>query len=263
MKKIFGTVCALALTLGLGAAGPAATATTSTQPTAAATTRSTSQDHGFTMRQRWAREVTRFGDQDLSPYSIEHVRELQHRLAWVGTFTVGVTGNFGTVTRAALKKYQKREGLRQTGVAGHVTWAHLIHDTIRHRGAIPRICKQAGWHGCYDRSMHQVTLWHNGTIHNSWLVRGGAYDTPTRTGNTSVYFRDVDHVSHLPDAEGSPMPYAQFFDGGQAFHGSAYMIDPFDGHSHGCINMYIEDARQLWRIASTKPLHVTVYADWD
>jgi lipoprotein-anchoring transpeptidase ErfK/SrfK len=58
------------------------------------------------------------------------------------------------------------------------------------------------------------------------------------------------------------MPYSQFFSGGEAFHGSATMTDPFTGHSHGCINMYNEDARQLWRLASTVRLAVHVHGAW-
>jgi lipoprotein-anchoring transpeptidase ErfK/SrfK len=108
--------------------------------------------------------------------------------------------------------------------------------------------------------MHQVTLWHKGAIRNTWLVRGGGYTTPTRTGNTKVYLRDKDHVSGLYN---TPMPYSQFFDGGQALHGSAYMINPFVDHSHGCVNMYIEDARQLWKMTHSKRLHVSVYGAWD
>ncbi len=59
------------------------------------------------------------------------------------------------------------------------------------------------------------------------------------------------------------MPYSQFFDGGQALHGSGLMMDPFVGHSHGCINMYIEDARQLWNLTHNKRLYVSVYGAWD
>jgi hypothetical protein len=125
---------------------------------------------------------------------------------------------------------------------------------------VPKVCKNPGWHACYDRQAHQVTLWHNGTLHNSWLVRGGGSQYKTRLGTNRVYYRDIDHVSGL---YGSPMPYSQFFDGGQALHGSALMMNPFVGHSHGCINMYIEDSRQLWRITASKRLMVTVYGAWD
>jgi hypothetical protein len=212
------------------------------------------------MRDQWAREVTRYGDADRSVYSIEHVTELQYRLRWAGAYHHSITGTFGPITRQAVKRYQSREGLRATGVSGHRTWAHLLHDTVRHRGAIPHVCKTAGWHACYDRSMHQVTLERGGVIRNTWLVRGGDYSYQTRVGTTRVFSRDKDHVSGI---YGTPMPYSQFFNGGQALHGSAYMMNPFVDHSHGCVNMYIEDARQLWRLTSTKRLSVTVYGAWD
>jgi lipoprotein-anchoring transpeptidase ErfK/SrfK len=97
-------------------------------------------------------------------------------------------------------------------------------------------------------------------MRNAWLVRGGEYDLQTRVGNFHVFYRDIDHVSSIYD---TPMPYSQFFSGGQALHGSGFMVDPFYEHSHGCINMYIQDARQLWRLTSTKRLGVSVYGSWD
>jgi hypothetical protein len=109
-------------------------------------------------------------------------------------------------------------------------WRLLIRQSVRGRGAVPSGCKKAGWHARYDRRRHQVNLYHGGKLHNSWLVRGGAAATPTRTGTFRVHYRDIDHVSSLFDA---PMPYAQFFSGGQALHGSRLMMDPYVGHSHG------------------------------
>ncbi len=41
------------------------------------------------------------------------------------------------------------------------------------------------------------------------------------------------------------------------------MMDPFVDHSHGCVNMYIEDAHQLWRLTSQVRLKVHVYGAWD
>lgn len=257
MKKLASALtAAAALSFGImpvQAVSGAASGGTSIQAPAAVAA-------GYSPLDRWARETTRYGQADRSVYSIAHVTELQYRLRWAGVYRGPVTGYFGTLTRDGVKRFQKREGLRRTGVAGHRTWAHLLHDTVRHRGNVPRVCKTGGWHACYDRSMHQVTLWRSGEIRNTWLVRGGRYSTQTRTGTQRVYYRDVDHVSGLYD---TPMPYSQFFDGGQALHGSAYLMNPFVGHSHGCVNMYIEDARQLWNLTSSKRLYVSVYGAWD
>jgi hypothetical protein len=58
------------------------------------------------------------------------------------------------------------------------------------------------------------------------------------------------------------MPYSQFFSGGQALHGSRLMMDPYVGHSHGCVNFWTEDAQQLWSLTSTRTLWVHVYGRW-
>jgi lipoprotein-anchoring transpeptidase ErfK/SrfK len=58
------------------------------------------------------------------------------------------------------------------------------------------------------------------------------------------------------------MPYSQFFYGGEAIHGSGTMVNPLSGHSHGCINMYIEDAAELWSLTYRHTHTVTVYGGW-
>jgi hypothetical protein len=214
----------------------------------------------WTLRDPFSREVVRPGDRDVSPYAIEHVRELQYRLGWLGYFDATPTGYYGPVTRRAVTAFQRDLGLAATGVVGYRTWRPLITRTVRGRAAVPPWCRTAGWFACYDRSRHQVNLYRDGHLLNSWLVRGGGVGTPTRTGRFRVYYRDIDHYSSLYDA---PMPYSQFFSGGQALHGSRLMMDPFVGHSHGCVNFYVEDARQLWSLTSTRDLRVRVYGAWD
>lgn len=213
-----------------------------------------------TLEDPFSREVVRPGDQDVDPYHVEHVYELQYRLKWLGYFDAAPTGYYGSVTEKAVKKLQASLGLPESGVVGAKTWRPLIRRTVRGRAAVPPVCKTDGWHACYDRLRHQVNLYRSGELLNSWLVRGGASDTPTRKGKFTVYYRDIDHYSQLYDA---PMPYAQFFSGGQALHGSRLMMNPFVGHSHGCVNFWVEDARQLWRLTSTQKLHVRVYGAWD
>ncbi len=75
-------------------------------------------------------------------------------------------------------------------------------------------------------------------------VRTGRDGEETRTGWHLIYWRSKDHVSTLYD---TPMPYAQFFDGGQALHGRP--DDLFDGGgSAGCVNLRLGDAAQLWEL---------------
>jgi hypothetical protein len=213
----------------------------------------------LSMTRRFAREPVRLGHRDRSPYDIEHVTELQRRLKRAGLFKVRPTGTYGTVTRSAVLAFQGRHGLRPTGRANRATWRVLLPRTSKNLGTAHRRCAGPGWHACYDRRNHQVTLWRSGRLWNSWLVRGGSASTKTRTGDFTVFRRDKDHISSL---FGSPMPYSQFFSGGQALHGSRAMMDPYVGHSHGCINMYVEDARQLWRLTHDHRLRVHVFGRW-
>ncbi|QNN52219.1 L,D-transpeptidase family protein [Nocardioides mesophilus] len=243
VRLLVGLLALLVLALSLTSAG-GATASTSA---------------AWTMKSPFSREVVRRGDADVDPYHIAHVRELQYRLKWRGLFAATPNGQFGPVTEAAVKAFQKRNHLAPTGVVGYRTWKPLIKRTVRGQADVPAGCKSAGWHACYDRSRHQVNLYHGGDLLNSWLVRGGGATTQTRKGSFVVYYRDIDHVSALYHA---PMPYSQFFSGGQALHGSRLMMDPFVGHSHGCVNFWTEDARQLWNLTSTKKLYVRVYGAW-
>lgn len=215
----------------------------------------------WTMTSPFAREIVVPGAVDRDPYNIEHVYELQYRLRWAGLMQAKPNGQFGPRTERAVKAFQKRLGLKQTGRADYRVWKPLIKRTVRGKRVVPAVCKSAGWHACYDRQRHQVNLYRKGVLLNSWLVRGGSYYHQTRTGDFRVQWRDIDHTSNTYG--GAPMPYSQFFSGGQALHGSRYMMDPFVEHSHGCVNFWVEDARQLWKLTSDKPLQVHVYGAWD
>lgn len=49
------------------------------------------------------------------------VRAIQEKLKERGLFTVGVTGYYGEQTRSAVLKFQRQQGIQQTGVAGPAT----------------------------------------------------------------------------------------------------------------------------------------------
>ncbi|MDX3535333.1 L,D-transpeptidase family protein [Streptomyces sp. MB09-01] len=73
-------------------------------------------------------------------------------------------------------------------------------------------------------------------------IRTGRDYQETRAGWHEVYWRSKDHVSTLYDV---PMPYAQFFDGGQALHGTHGSLYE-GGGSAGCVNLTEPDAKRLW-----------------
>jgi peptidoglycan hydrolase-like protein with peptidoglycan-binding domain len=73
----------------------------------------------WTLRDPFSREVVRRGDADTDPYHIEHVYEVQRRLKRLGLFDATPNGRFGPVTEAAVKTFQRRNGLAPTGVVGY------------------------------------------------------------------------------------------------------------------------------------------------
>lgn len=208
----------------------------------------------------FARETVRIGDVDRNPYDIEHVLEVQLRLQRLGLVDFVPNGEFGPRTERAVKRFQQINGLDRTGVVNDATWVKLIRQSVRGKAALPSVCLSKGWHACYNRTQHQVNVYRSGELVNSYLVRGGSADRQTRVGDFEVFRRSEDHVSQL---YGAPMPYSQFFSGGQALHGSRAMMNPYVGYSHGCVNFWVEDARQLWRMTSDKRLFVHVYGAWD
>ena len=266
MAMTGATTMAVALAL-LGPAAPAhpvsqPVSQPASQPASVLTAAdpATGVDARLKLRKRLAHETVVRGDEDRGVHAIEHVTELQYRLRRAHVYRGPVTGYFGDLTKAAVQRFQRRADLPVSGAADRATWKVLLKRTVRNRDALPRLCTGGtGWHACYDRSRHQVTLWKRGRLWNTWLVRGGDRGYETRTGTFRVFFRDKDHVSGI---YGTAMPYSQFFSGGQAFHGSPSMLDPYEGHSHGCVNMYNEDARQLWALTHKGNLNVHVYGKW-
>ncbi|WP_377270164.1 L,D-transpeptidase [Peterkaempfera sp. SMS 1(5)a] len=98
---------------------------------------------------------------------------------------------------------------------------------------------------CVDLN-HQVLWVQTGRriVFDDVPVRTGRVGNATRTGWFRVYRRDIDHWSKEYK---SPMPYSQFFSGGQALHGVYGGVDDGPG-SHGCVNLVYDDAQALWRV---------------
>jgi Putative peptidoglycan binding domain/L,D-transpeptidase catalytic domain len=245
VKRLTGAVLAVALGAAVLLVAPANSVLAAT--------------HNGPLTHRFFREAVHLGQRDRSPYDIEHVRELQLRLQREHLFRFRPNGRYGTRTRAAVTRFQRLHQLVPSGRATRPTWNALLKSSNNNMRTARRRCSEQGWHVCYDRRNHQLTLWHHGRFWNTWLVRGGRASNVTRTGDFTVFKRYRHHRSNL---FGSAMPYSQFFSGGEALHGSRIMMDPYKGHSHGCVNMYVEDARQLWSLTHDRRLRVHVYGRW-
>ncbi len=90
-----------------------------------------------------------------------------------------------------------------------------------------------------DRKLYYVV---NGKVVKVLDARFGARSNPTRNGVHYVYFKSRHHVSSI---YGTEMPWAMFFNGGQAVHYSSNFARVGWNHpgSGGCIN--IRDAKTL------------------
>ncbi|MFM9445590.1 L,D-transpeptidase family protein [Streptomyces acidiscabies] len=147
----------------------------------------------------------------------------------------------------AIRAFQARSGLvPASGYAGYPTYRMaLVAQAARNPNAGRRCPVSSYQVACVDLA-RQLMWVQKGkrVLYAPVPVRSGRDGYETRTGTHRVHLRHKDHYSSLYNR--SPMPYAQFFDGGQAFHGS--YGDLFKGGSHGCVNLRVGDARRLWGV---------------
>ncbi|MEU7579431.1 L,D-transpeptidase [Streptomyces sp. NPDC041068] len=160
----------------------------------------------------------------------------------------------------AIRTFQQRHGIKPaTGQANLRTYRMLL---IVQAGTTPnkaRRCPQRRYKViCVDRT--RQLLWvQTGTkgklVMKPVPVRTGAHGVETRGGMHYIRKRVRHDRSTL--FGNARMPYSQYFSGGQALHGS--YRDIYDGGgSHGCVNMRLQDAARLWKLAR-KGTHVYVF----
>ncbi|RCK68068.1 peptidoglycan-binding protein [Desertihabitans brevis] len=190
----------------------------------------------------------------------EEVREVQARLKQIGWFSGEVTDFYGDATAAAVKGFQEKRELPVTGEVDQRTLTSLEGMTREPTKAEltnekPKKKKEkekedggsdaeaAGWDDrcltgralCISKQTSQMAWIIDGEVQSTFDVRFGSEKTPTREGSFVVGWKSRDHVSTIYD---TPMPYAMFFDGGQAVHYSAdFAARGYNGASHGCVNV--------------------------
>lgn len=97
---------------------------------------------------------------------------------------------------------------------------------------------------CVSKSQNKMAWVVDGKIQSIVDVRFGGSATPTRNGFHRVGWKSRDHVSTIYH---SAMPFALFFDGGQAIHYSAdFAARGYNGASHGCVN--VRDYAEMKRL---------------
>ncbi|WP_084725039.1 L,D-transpeptidase [Streptacidiphilus melanogenes] len=123
------------------------------------------------------------------------------------------------------------------------------------RAVYPTAAEQRHCHGsgtrlvvCVDQSAQRLWVVRGrSVIFGPVTVRTGRRGQLTRTGTFRIYWRHQHHWSSLYNA---PMPYAQFFSGGEALHGVYGNLGRGPG-SHGCVNLTVHDAARLWPLTRT------------
>ncbi|EDY49444.1 secreted protein [Streptomyces clavuligerus] len=151
----------------------------------------------------------------------------------------------------AVRAFQKTHGISPAaGYAGPLTWQ--VMNVMTQQKAAGKNPNKAGKCPTNKGRIACVDL----TRQLSWIqdgrklrfgpvpVRTGRNGDETRTGLKRIYWRNIDHVSSLYDVK---MPYAQFFDGGQAFHSVTKSVWNPPG-SAGCVNMRPSDAKTYWNM---------------
>ncbi|MFJ8254034.1 L,D-transpeptidase [Streptomyces sp. NPDC094466] len=145
----------------------------------------------------------------------------------------------------AIADFQRRHEIEpDQGYAGLYTHRAIMWEQALAAGSRIKGCPDTkGVVVCIDKN--RQILW----VENAGRVvvkpvpaRTGKPGYQTRSGWFKIYKREKKFWSTQFDG---PMPFAQFFSGGQALHGSYRPIFEDPG-SHGCVNLRYDDAKALW-----------------
>lgn len=152
---------------------------------------------------------------------------------------------------SAIRSFQVSKGITPAiGYAGPVTWRTMKTITAQKAaGKNPNAAKNCptnkGRIACVDLTRQLSWIQDGSKLKFGPVpVRTGRNGDETRTGSRKIYWRNIDHWSTLYDVS---MPYAQFFDGGQAFHSVTKSMYNNPG-SAGCVNMRPSDAKSYWNL---------------
>ena len=246
MRSVVAIAAGTTLVLGLSGAGPAGATRPATAPAAPAAAEvktvpfTVSGELPIYPKALWRND-------DSGP----RVRELEARLVQLDVLDKRyLDDSFGTMTRNAVRTFQRRNDIPGLGYVDQYTWDKLTASThqptrtelyppppkaISDAGAKLDPRCMTGRVMCIDKSSRKLRYVVDGKIVLRTDVRFGAKATQTREGLFSVGWKSRDHHSKLYDSD---MPYAMFFSGGQAVHYSSdFAARGYNGASHGCVNV--------------------------
>ncbi|HZP18941.1 MAG TPA: L,D-transpeptidase [Bauldia sp.] len=82
-----------------------------------------------------------------------------------------------------------------------------------------------------------------------WKVSTGRTGFPTPMGSYRPFWLDINHKSN--QYEDAPMPYAVFFNGGYAVHGTDAVARLGRPASHGCVRLSTANAAAFYNLVRT------------
>ncbi len=95
-----------------------------------------------------------------------------------------------------------------------------------------------------DISEQKMRVYRNGILMHSWKVSTGrkGYRTPTGSYRPTRMYKEY----YSKKYDNAPMPYAIFFRGGYAIHGTTSIKRLGRTASHGCVRLHPKNAAKLY-----------------
>ncbi|MEV5608218.1 L,D-transpeptidase family protein [Streptomyces sp. NPDC052225] len=158
-----------------------------------------------------------------------------------------VDGRQSAADCKAIRAFQTKQGIRpDIGFAGPVTWGRMRAISARKNPNAAKKCPTRAYRlACVD--LPRQLMWVSKgkkIVYGPVPIRSGRAGNATRAGWHKIYWKHKNHWSTLYN---TPMPYSQFFSGGQAFHAIYGNIYSPPG-SRGCVNLRLSDAKKLWGV---------------
>ena len=106
-----------------------------------------------------------------------------------------------------------------------------------------------------DLSSQTMVVKRNGKVKYRWKISSGRKGYTTPTGKWSAKWLSKHHRSRKYN--NAPMPYAVFFHGGYAVHGTNAISRLGRPASHGCIRIHPENASKFYNLVERTGLRNT------
>ncbi|MDO8732770.1 MAG: L,D-transpeptidase family protein [Actinomycetota bacterium] len=181
----------------------------------------------------------------------------QERLEWLGYEISEADRNgrkIGKSTTIAVKAFQSKFLIPATGVVDERSWRALSKMASR-VGVLPLQCTAVKVALCADKTTRIIRYVEKGEAKVTVDARFGRPGMDTGNGVFSVNRKSRDHVSSRYHTW---MPFAMFFNGGEAVHYSpSFAAEGYNGGSHGCIGM--RDFKVAAWLFDRVPLGARVY----